>query len=134
MARIADLGELVLLDLVRRPARPDFVKLSNAPRTSAAGGSGHGIYFGSRPNYAYKGDGVKLDGVSPDSPAAKAGLQGGDIVVSFGGLEVHDVESYMTAMSGKKPGDEVEVIVERDGKKKTLKAKLTARPSSRDRE
>ncbi len=134
MARIADLGELVLLDLLRRPSRPGFVQLANAPRGSASRGGGHGIYFGSRPNYAYQGDGVKLDGVTPDSPAAKAGLQAGDIVVSFGGLEVHDVESYMTAMSGKKPGDEVEVIVERDGKQKTLKAKLTERPSARDRE
>lgn len=134
MARIADLGELVLLDLARRPARPEFIRLASPRRSSAPTRGGHGIYFGSRPNYAYQGDGVKLDGVSPDSPAARAGLQAGDIVVSFGGLDVHDLESYMTAMSGKKPGDEVEVTVERDGQEKTFKATLAERPSSRDRD
>jgi hypothetical protein len=131
MVRIVDLGELVLLDLARRPDRPKFVKATGAASQPAVGAvrSGHGVYFGSRPNYAFEGEGVKLDGVTEGSPAEKAGLKGGDIIIRFGGVEVTDVETYMNAMSGKKPGDEVDVVVRRDGEEKTLKAKLGERPS-----
>ena len=131
MVRIADLGELILLDLARRPDRPAFVKMTSPPSHATAGAvrGGHGIYFGSRPNYAFDGEGVKLDGVNEGSPADQAGLRGGDIVVQFGGLKVTDVESYMAAMTTKKPGDEVEVVVKRGDKELTLKAKLGERPS-----
>ncbi len=131
MVHIADLGELILLDLARRPDRPAFVKMSSPAPHATAGAvrGGHGIYFGSRPNYAFDGEGVKLDGVNEGSPADKAGLRGGDIVVKFGGLDVKDVESYMAAMSTRKPGEEVEVVVKRGEKEVTLKAKLGERPS-----
>ncbi|GIW89021.1 MAG: hypothetical protein KatS3mg108_3345 [Isosphaeraceae bacterium] len=52
------------------------------------------------------------------------------MIVSFGGLPVKDVESYMVALGSKKPGDEVEVVVVRDGQKLTLKAVLGSRPAS----
>ena len=79
MARIADLGEIILLDLARRPERPAFISPSEAPAPEPSVGAiqGGGAYFGSRPNYAFDGQGVKLDGVSEGSPAEKAGLQGG---------------------------------------------------------
>jgi hypothetical protein len=134
MVRIADLGELILLDLARRPERPPFRdadKGTAAPREAVgAVQGGHGAYFGSRPNYAFQGTGVKIDGVSEGSPAEKAGLQGGDIVIRFAGMTVTDVETYMTAMSTKKPGDEVEVVVVRGGERTTLKATLGERPTS----
>lgn len=132
MARIADLGELVLLDLARRPERPAFVKMTSpAPAPTVAGAlrGGQGVYFGSRPNYAYDGEGVKLDGVSEGSPAEQAGLKGGDVIVRFGELKVADVEGFMAAMSTKKPGDEVDVVVKRGDEEVTLRAKLGARPS-----
>ncbi len=130
MARIANLAELVALDLAQRAERPQFVKLAE-PRVGAlTRGGGSGAYFGSRPAYGEEDViGVKLDGVTEGSPADKAGLKKGDVIVKFAGRPVTSLETYMEAMGGKKPGDVVEVVVERDGQKETLKATLGTRPA-----
>jgi S1-C subfamily serine protease len=91
---------------------------------------GSGAYLGTRPAYGENVEGVKLEGVSDGSPAQKAGLQGGDILIKFAGSKITDIETYMTALSAKKPGDEVEIVVNRDGKEVTLKAVLGSRPSA----
>jgi membrane-associated protease RseP (regulator of RpoE activity) len=141
MARIANLSELLLLDLARRPERPDFKRLPGSPRilagrssqgqggTGQGQGGGGGAYFGSQPAYGVEVKGVKLDGVTEGSPADKAGLKAGDIIVKFGGQPVEDLESYMDALSRRKPGDMVEVVVLREGKETTLKATLGTRAS-----
>jgi hypothetical protein len=133
MTRIADLGELLLLDLARRPARPIFIKMSAPAPTAVAARPlrGSGAYLGTRPAYGENVEGVKLEGVTDDSPAQKAGIRGGDILIKFGGVKISDIETYMTALSAKKPGDEVEIVVNRDGKEVTLKAVLGTRPSAR---
>ena len=128
MRRIADVGELLLLDLSRRPQRPEFIKLSRGP-VMASASRGSGVYLGTRPSYADvpEGGGVKLDGVNDDSPAAKGGMKGGDVVVKFAGMDVKDIEGYMAAMNGHKPGETVEIVVKRDGKDVTLKVTLGTR-------
>jgi hypothetical protein len=137
MAKVADLCEQVALNLASRPERPVFVKAPARPAASASAAAspgavkGGGAYFGSRPAYGEDVEGVKLEGVTEGSPAEKAGLKGGDVIVKFGGVAVKDIESYMVAMSAKKPGDVVEVVVLRDGEEVTLKATLGARPSAR---
>lgn len=144
MAKIANVGELLLLDLVKRPVRPEFIKLGrNGPANRAAASAPvpavtpssramGSAYFGSRPAYGEspEGGGVKLDGVSEGGPAEKAGLKAGDVIVKFGGKEVKDIDSYMTAMGQHKAGDTVEVVVMRDGKEVKLEAKLTPRPGA----
>lgn len=132
MTRIANLGELILLDLAQRAERPAFKKLERTPAPAVASASrGSGVYFGSRPAYAasQEGKGVVLEGVTPGSPAEKAGLKEGDRITKFGGKDVTDVESYMAAMGGFKPGDVVEIVLDREGKPLTVKATLATRPS-----
>ena len=132
MARIADLGELVLLDLARRPTRPAFAKLVNPKAASPGVGaarSGSGAYLGTRPAYGEsETPGVKLDGVTEGSPAEKAGLKGGDIIIKFAGKDVKSIEDYMEAIGTKKPGDQAEIVVKRDGKEQTLGVTLGTRP------
>jgi hypothetical protein len=132
MTRIANLGELVLLDLARRPERPAFVKLPSRPMggLAARGGRGSGAYLGTRPAYGEDVEGVKLDGVSEGSPAEKAGLKGGDIIVKFDGKVVANIEDYMEGLSRRKPGDTVEVVVKREGQETSLKVTLGSRPSA----
>src|SRR5262249_53526005 len=123
-----------LLDLARRPERPKFVKLQNnvQPRAATASRSGGNGYLRSRPSFSGEpaGGGVKLDGVSEGSPAEKAGIKAGDIVIKLGGTEVKDLEGYMAALSTHKPGDEVEIVVKREGKEVTIKVTLGTRPSA----
>jgi Zn-dependent M28 family amino/carboxypeptidase len=52
---------------------------------------GFRVYLGTIPNYADSGDGLLLDGVRDDSPAAKAGIKAGDRIVKLAGRDVHNV-------------------------------------------
>ena len=54
------------------------------------------------------------------SPAEQGGLQAGDVVVEFGGVEITDIYAYTYALQDKKPGDEVLIVVERDGERVEL--------------
>jgi S1-C subfamily serine protease len=56
-----------------------------------------------------------LSDVRPDSPAAEAGLQRGDIIVQIGDMEIASVQDYMVILSEAEPGDTAPVRVIRDG-------------------
>jgi len=74
------------------------------------------VGLGVIPDYLYDGKGMRIDGISDDKPAQKAGLLKGDIVLKLGDSTIVDMMSYMRALSGFKEGDKTKVIVERDGK------------------
>ncbi|MBT8321085.1 MAG: PDZ domain-containing protein, partial [Eudoraea sp.] len=74
------------------------------------------VAMGVIPDYLYDGKGMRIDGVSEDKPAQKAGLQKGDVVVQMGDSTVTDMMSYMRALSVFEKGDTTSVVVTRDGK------------------
>ncbi len=88
---------------------------------------GFKVYLGTIPNYADSNDGLKLDGVRDDSPAAKAGLKAGDRVVKMAGREVKNVYDYTYALGEMKAGLEYEVEVLRGTQRLTLKITPQAR-------
>ncbi len=131
MSRIADLSELLLLDLARRPRRPEFVKVVN--KSSHGSGSDPGrvsisAYLGSIPDYSEEVKGVKLNGVRSGSPAEQGGLKGGDVIIKFAGKAVGTIYDYTESLSRQKPGDTVEVVVTRDGKETALSVTLGKKP------
>ena len=63
------------------------------------------VALGVVPDYLFDGKGMRIDGISEDKPAQKAGLQKGDIVVQLGDSTVVDMMSYMRALSAFEPGD-----------------------------
>ena len=71
------------------------------------------VGLGVIPDYLYDGKGMRIDGVSEDKPAQKAGLQKGDIVVKLGDSLVTDMMSYMRALSAFDIGDKTKVVVKR---------------------
>ena len=71
--------------------------------------------------------GLKLTGVRAGSPADVGGLKAGDVIVEFGGKPVKDLYQYSDALYAHKPGDEVTVVVLRDGQRVSLKVKLGKR-------
>jgi serine protease Do len=76
-------------------------------------------------NYADDKGGVLLEGLSNDKgPAAKAGLKAGDRIMSIGGKETRNVESYMAVMRGFKKGDTIEIKAVRNGKEEKFKVIL----------
>jgi hypothetical protein len=84
---------------------------------------GFRIYLGTIPNYSESSDGLKLDGVREDSPAAKAGLKAGDRITRMAGREVRNVYDYTYALGEMKAGQEYDVEVVRGTE--TLKLKIT---------
>ena len=77
------------------------------------------VGLGVVPDYLFDGEGMRIDGVSEDKPAQKAGLQKGDIVIKMGDSTVVDMMSYMRALSSFEKGQSTTVVVKRDGKEVT---------------
>jgi hypothetical protein len=72
------------------------------------------VGLGVVPDYLYTGKGMRIDGVSEDKPAQKAGLLKGDVVVRLGDSTVTDMMSYMRALSVFKQGDSTKATIERE--------------------
>lgn len=76
------------------------------------------------------GTGVLLGDVSADSPAEKAGLKSGDIILEFGGKKVKDARHFRLEVAETRPGETVPVKILRDGKVETLEVKVKEMPGS----
>src|SRR3712207_3509322 len=73
-------------------------------------------------------EGVLVGSVTPNSPAARAGLREGDIVVSAKGVAVNDPKELTFQIATARPGDAFPVQVRRNGRLETLNARLEAPP------
>jgi len=71
--------------------------------------------------------GALVDQVEKDGPAAKAGLQAGDVIVEFGGEKVHSVAEMRRLVSETPPGRTVQIQVRRNGPTQTLTATVEGR-------
>ncbi|WP_300350624.1 trypsin-like peptidase domain-containing protein [Clostridium sp.] len=71
-------------------------------------------------------EGVYVVGVQEFSPAEKAGLKSGDLIVEFGGKKIKSVEELNESKSKYNDGDSVPLEVVRDGKKIKLNITLVA--------
>ena len=78
------------------------------------------VTLGVVPDYLFSGKGMRIDGVSEDKPAQKAGLQKGDIVVKMGDFEVTDMMSYMKSLSKFEKGQTAKITIERGGELKEI--------------
>ncbi len=104
---------------------------TSGPHTTGALPDGD-VYFGSIPELASAGDGgVPLSGARADSPAARAGIQPGDVLVKFGADDIANLRDYGAALRRHAPGEAVEVVVSRNGRRITLRATLGAKAPSR---
>ena len=68
--------------------------------------------------------------VLPSSPAAKAGLKEGDIILSIDGQNLDTNNPLSSVIGKKKPGDEVTLVILRDGQKQNIKAVLSESENS----
>lgn len=82
------------------------------------------VTLGVMPDYMFEGEGMRIDGVGADKPAAAAGLQKGDIVTQLGDVKVVDMMSYMKALGQFKKGDTTKVEYIREGKTQMTEIKF----------
>jgi len=125
LERIARFARTLVLDLATASTRPDYVKVE---RSGGPGGrDALRAYLGTVPDYATEVKGVKLSGVRGGSPAEKAGLKGGDIIIEFAGQKIANIYDYTYALDAVKIGQPVDIAVERGGRRVTLKVTPEAR-------
>jgi Zn-dependent M28 family amino/carboxypeptidase len=123
-ARILSFVANIIRDIDKSDKRPTYTV---AKSESQGRSTGFRVYLGTIPNYADSNDGLLLDGVRDDSPAAKAGIKAGDKIVKLAGRDVKNVYDYTYALGEMKPGEEYEVELTRAGQRITLKIKPEAR-------
>ena len=71
------------------------------------------VTMGIMPDYTFAGTGVRVDGVSENRPAQKAGLKVGDVIIQLGDHSVTSVENYMQVLNNFKKGDTTKVKFKR---------------------
>ncbi len=125
-AQLLNLVGDVALQLAEAPSPPAFITVVEDKPVSGGGG-GYGPYFGSIPDFGEVKDGVRFSDVRPGSPAAKAGLKAGDILVRFADKPIHNLYDFTDALRRSKVGEVVEVKVLRDGQPLTASVKLEQR-------
>lgn len=124
-ARILSFVSSIVRDLDQAEKR---VTYSVAKSDSMTGRStGFRVYLGTIPNYSDSNDGLLLDGVRENSPAAKGGLKAGDRIVKIGNREVKNVYDYTYALGELKAGQEYVIEVMRGGERLSLKITPEAR-------
>jgi len=71
-----------------------------------------------------KGTGTKVDAVTTDMPAAKGGVKVGDVIQKVDGKDVPGPDVFRELMAGRRPGDVVELLLERNGKREEARVTL----------
>ncbi|MBK9384295.1 MAG: M28 family peptidase [Planctomycetes bacterium] len=136
----------VALGLARRAERFAHQKVGRAPRPDApptaaeaapsgdpaegeaAPRRGGGVRFGVMPG-AYDEDvkdGVIVSAVTEGTPAEKAGVKAGDVIVEWNGTKLENVQQWMPLLQAGKPGDKVKVGLRRGTETLTVEAVLEA--------
>jgi aminopeptidase YwaD len=114
----------ITMDIDNNTERPDYLLVEKKQTGQMFARK---VYVGTVPDFASNVDGYKISGVSEGSPAQLAGLQGGDIIISFGGKKISNIYDFTYALGDFVPGDEVDVIVKRGEEEKTFHMKLASK-------
>ena len=127
IARVVSLAERITRDIADRAQPLTFVRaVAAAPTMSTRENTS--AYLGSIPDMgATDVKGVRLTGVRAESPADKAGIKTGDVIVEFAGKPVNDLYAYTDALYAQKPGDTVDVVVLRGTERVAVKVTLGRR-------
>ena len=107
--KVADYIEKVVMSLNQYDSIP-FTKTKEKSEKARA----FKVTLGVIPDYLFDGKGMRIDGVKEDRPAAKAGIQKGDIVVKMGEFDVNSMKDYMNCLSKFEKESTHQVIVLRD--------------------
>lgn len=88
---------------------------------------GRRVSFGSVPDFAFTGPGVRVGGVVPGSPAEKGGLKEGDVMMKLDAVDMASLQTFSDFLKTAKAGQTVSVSVMREGKPLTLTITLVER-------
>lgn len=117
-------GEVAVIKYVERVvAKMDQEEIKptyTVTRQNTVGRVNFKVTLGIMPDYTYETGGVRVDGLSDNRPAIKAGIKQGDIITKLGDIKIMGMQTYMEALGKFRPGDKTQVTITRDGKEMVL--------------
>jgi len=108
-------------------AQPQAAQSQTTQSQTTQSQTGRRVRTGIMPDFAFKGKGVRISMVSPDSPVHKVGFLKGDILIKVNGQTVADMREYSDILKTFTPGDQISLTILRDGKEETKTITLGAR-------
>jgi hypothetical protein len=127
LAEVARLARRVAFEAASREGRLEVARSAASP-ANERGERGYGTYLGAIPDFSERADpGVLLTGVRPGSPAERAGIAAGDVLVRLGGTGVRNLQDLAFALRSHRPGDVVEVEWRRGDATRTARVTLEER-------
>ncbi|MEO7802459.1 MAG: M20/M25/M40 family metallo-hydrolase [Ginsengibacter sp.] len=105
-----------IIEAENKAGKIAFTKTAEPPMD----GMRFSVTLGIMPDYSFTGEGVKVEAVSKDRPAYKAGIVTGDIIIKLGDNNCKDIYAYMKALNSFKKGDTTIVIIKRNNEDQTL--------------
>jgi hypothetical protein len=120
LVKVANLVGALGVDLAAKPQGLTYEKVESSQRKLE--GRSFRIYLGTIPDYTQEGiKGVKISGTSKDSPAEKAGLKAGDVIVELGSSKIENLYDYVYCLQAIKANEQTLVKVLRQGQALLLK-------------
>jgi len=126
LVKVATVAREALEYLAQRPT-PLTATIANVAAPAAVSTAPRKVSFGLVPDYAHQGEGVKAESVVPDSPAARAGVRAGDVLLSLDGKPVNGLAAFADALKAYPVGARVRTQLRRDGQPLTLDVVLQER-------
>lgn len=129
LVKVATVAREAASYLADRP-EPLTITIGPAPATAApaaAPGGARRAGLGIIPEFAFGGPGVKASGLVPGSPAEKAGLRAGDVLMEIDGKALASLQEYSAVLKTLTPGQSVAIVFERDGQRQSATVTLAER-------
>lgn len=122
MRRIGQMVAEMAVALAEADERPTFV--STGGESTGLSRGGDRPYFGSIPDFGQNDPGYAISGVAKDSPAEKAGMKAGDVIIKLGDSRIGNLDDFDSALRKYEAGDTIDVVVKRGEDEVTLKVTL----------
>lgn len=121
--------EVTLMERQQRPPQGGGAGAASTTTPPATQTTAPATYLGIQGQNAEE-EGAKITEVSKDSPADKAGLKTGDIIIALDGKELIGYQSLVIRLRDKKVGDKIKLKYKRGSETKEVEVTLVARPAS----
>lgn len=127
MVRVATVAAEAIDYLASTEKRLSVSSPSGSSTAAPAGSGSRRVSVGAIPDFAFQGPGLRIEGVVPDSPADKAGMQAGDILTHLNGSTVNGLGGFNELLKTLQPGDKVELRWTRAGTEQKASVTVVAR-------
>ncbi len=127
LVRVATVAREAIVYLAGRP-EPLTSQLSAASgNVSTPAPTPRRVRLGTIPDFAHTGPGYRIGDIVPDSPAASAGLQPGDVITQVNATPIDNARTFARVLRSLQPGDTINIAFTRHAQAHTIRVPLTAR-------